>query len=325
MSIGLVSENKNPLPFIGSDPFGNALSFLKFSDLTQIESVCRDWRACVESTHQWKGQCERELSLFMKRYSDGRPLEKVPYKKIFQSSYPQMIGEDMYRRYLGEIGKVPPIPESFSFGIDSHRDPCDPNQTIGTQYVRLYIPPYIEMKLVGYIFNQPDDSGPEAPMLMREYENESEKVLKVPVTLYNLLQLFSDSKMKKPFLLTHVSDEILERYGHQRAQSGWVCIRRNVLGQNMRIRELEALVEEKKVIATQLLHRVLFHFFEYVRSSEVGRLYDTYTFGLIASGEADQGNFLGCIFDPLCLCIIESLRPDSDDLGVYVSLPESFP
>lgn len=263
------------------DAFGEILSFLKAEDLIKASSVCHDWRKCIDSTEQWKRQCQNMLGLSNetdpKRYLPEGP----SYKKIFELVSPRILDANVYRRYVGEVGRILPIPEAFSFEIDENPDPCDLTKTVGAEYVRMFVPSYIETNLEGFSLDKPDDlNDPEAPRLIRKEMGLVEKfarkiglgtkpenkVLKIPVTINNIEELFKRPKIGNPSKYDYVWNKIIEQHGNKRIPAGWICMRRNVIGRNLSFAQQQALANEKGVIISQLGHRILFNFLESVRS-----------------------------------------------------------
>ncbi len=90
---------------LNEDVTGVVLGFLDPQTLASLETVSTTWRAEVEK--RWQPYC----------VSQGMVLEGTPsvaaYKTIFKDLLPRSLGPELYKRHLGDVGPVPPIPKEF--------------------------------------------------------------------------------------------------------------------------------------------------------------------------------------------------------------------
>lgn len=307
-----------------SDAFSHILSFLEPKDLACSERVCRSWNRFIHSTDLWKRQCQIRLGIPAATDPKGY-LPKCPsYKKSLQLISSSILDGSVYEFYIGKVGQVPRIPEEISLKKSNEPDPCDPTKTVGTEYVWMYCPPYIETDLKGFSLDKPDDPNDlEAPKLIRR-ESEN-KVLKVPVTINNIVELFKCPKTGNPSTYEYIWDKIIEQHGNKRIPAGWICMRKNVIGRNQSFARQQALAKESGVVIPQLLQRILFNFMEHVRSRRANVYPDgqyPYTFAR-TSTLTPQGNDWpsGCGGGgPLGLRVNDHSY-DYDCVGVAVALP----
>lgn len=287
------------------DPF-ETLNFLEPQELACAERVCKSWKQFISC--RWKRICQNMVDISAKIDPKSYFPEGLSYKQIVKLISTRIHAGSVFRKYIGEIGPVPPIPEAISLKKWNEPDPCDPDETVGAGYAWMYCPPYIETERTDISLDKPDDpNNPEAPKLIQRKEKleekfaeigldeESEKkALKVPVTFNNIRELFKRPKTGNPSICEYVMDEIDEQHGNKRIPAGWICMRRNVIGRGRKFNQLQTLANEKGVVIPQLLQRILFNFLEKIRSKKPsvypdGR--DPYTFAWTSTLTRDsEGN-----------------------------------
>jgi hypothetical protein len=295
MSICLSIEKQNPYidsstyhcfaPFVsqtsvrppGPNKFSPVFAFLGLEDLGCSEKVCRTWQQFIYAT-QWKSQCQVQLG-FSPKMDPKQYLPNPSYKKSLQLIFSDILGKSVYEHHLGKVGPGPSIPKEIFLNWKKE-DPCDPKKMIGKEYVLMYVPDYIEVThLDGFSLDKPDNpNDPEAPKLIKKEgfidrcaktvglgAKSKNKVLKIPMTINNIIELFKHPKPGKPSTYSYIWENITEQHGNKRIPAEWIYIRRCPVGRNLPFLQQEELAKEKKVIISSLQHRILFNFLEYVR------------------------------------------------------------
>jgi hypothetical protein len=282
------------------------LGFLGPQDLRIAEVVCRDWRTCVHLTNQWEKQCKYKLGLADKTNSKNYLPEGQSYKEIFRLISPRIHDRAFYRRYIGDIGPIPQIPEEISPKNWYLPDRCDQSKKIGEEYVWVPFPSHVTITVPedsALHLNGPDDpANPEAPRLILQEDDPSflalskdsavdpirvqsrNKVLKVPVTLNNLDTVMSilswrrncEEKIRNTLpknynytlSLPYVNcgRDVTKQHGNKRMVAGWGCMRKNVTEKNRTLVQQQTSAADARVQLTNLLRRVWFNIFEHANS-----------------------------------------------------------
>lgn len=206
------------------------LGFLGPQDLRVAEFVCQDWRTSIESTKQWEKQCKYKLGLADKTDSKSYLPDRKSHKEIFHLITPCIHDRAFYRRYIGDTGPVPEIPQEISPKKCDLPDRCDPSKLIGKEYVWVPFPSHVTITVPEdstlHLSGPDDPANPEAPRLVCKEDEPSPlallneplkpddpaidprrvhsrtKVIQVPITLNNLRMLtltleFKRSREKK--------------------------------------------------------------------------------------------------------------------------------
>jgi hypothetical protein len=255
--------------------FSSILSFSSPRELAYLELVCKNWRRFINSPGQWKAQCQMQLhvSIDPSPYLPKALFSKEGFLQLMSSS--NILDENIYKYWIGNVGPVPPIPKQISPDKSSDPDPCDPTKTIGEEYVWMYCPSHIETThLKGFYLDGPDDpKNPEAPRLVKSMLSyiglgAKPETLKVPVTLNNVRELFQHPKRGNPSKYSFIWNEIFEQHGNKRIPGGWTCMKKSVIGIGLSFAEQQALAKEKGVTISPLIERILFNFLQHVRSGD---------------------------------------------------------
>ncbi|HSW87233.1 MAG TPA: F-box protein [Rhabdochlamydiaceae bacterium] len=261
-----------------NDEFSHVLSFLKPEELALAERVCATWKHFIKETDQWKKQCQFLLNIPI----NTDPMDYVPdcssYKEILQLVLPKIFGEETYQYYLGaEVGPVPRIPKEIAPWKWNEPDPCDPTKLIGEQYDWMYVSKYLEITVDGnspyYLDKLDDPNDEEAPRLIQKEvesgtQSEEKRVLKVPNTIHNIVELFKNPKKGNPSAYFCVGEEISNQHGNKRIQPGWICMRKDVIGrgQYQSFSEQQETAKKAGVVIPQLLHRILYNFLKHLET-----------------------------------------------------------
>lgn len=240
-----------------ADIFGYMLSFLKPNELAALESVCKNWERFINT--QWPKHCQIQMGLSSEiNFTEYLPCPS--YKDSLKLIFSSILAEDVYRRYVGEIGPVPKIPEAISLKKWNEPDPCDKRTTIGKEYYWMYCPSYIEIEREGVDLDKPDDpNDPEAPRLIQADQSEK-KTLKVAVTINNIIEVFKHPKTGNPANCEKIWDQITSQHGNKRLASGWIPMRWKVVGRTLTFPEHQTFAKKHGVTPSQLGHRMLFNF-----------------------------------------------------------------
>lgn len=267
---------------LSSIEFRYILSFLELEEQVCSARVCRIWSQFINSEEQWKIQCQYKSGILTdpKKYIP----EGLSYKECFQLISSRILDGSVYRRYIGEIGPVPPIPEEFSPKRWNEPDPCDPKGTIGKAYILIYCPEYIEITVPEdspLDLDKPDNPFEAPKLILRKAElmeksskeigpgtKSKNKILKVLVTINNIVTLFGHPKRGNPSIYNFVLDDTMDReqYGNKRIQAGWMGVRESAIGSGKSFAEQQKLAEELGVVSSDLIRRILFNALQYVRS-----------------------------------------------------------
>lgn len=193
-----------------------------------------------------------------------------------------------------------------------------------------------------FALDKPDDSNDlEAPQLIPRKEELVEafvrkiglgaqpkkQVLKVPVTINNIVKLFKRPKAGHSSTYSYIWERIVEEHGNERISPGWTCMRVGVIGRNLSFKQQKALASTNGVVLSELLPRILFNFLEHARSET--NVYpdgqDPWTHARTSTSMLDSnGNawLLGCgPGGPSGLGVSHRIF-DGGNVGVAVALPE---
>ncbi len=279
MTTSSVRNGSQMIEWVSSDGFDQVLSFLGPKDLAPTARVCKAWSQFIDETNQWKKQCQIQLGLPPEIDPTDYLPEGSSYKERLQLVFANILDERVYERYIGKVGPVPRIPKEISLKLWNEPDPCDSTKRIGTEYVWMYCPSHIEIDQSDCFLNKIDDpTDPEAPNLIRreeglegkafrEIELEAQNTaLKVPVTINNLVKLFKRPKTGNPSTYRNMWNPIVEQHGNKRMSAGWMCMRRDVIGNDLPFSRQQALATSRQVVLSELLPRIFFNFTQHVRS-----------------------------------------------------------
>lgn len=245
--------------------FDQTLSFLAPEDLRAAEEVCPNWSTCIKSTEQWKKQCQYMLGLLPSVDPKEYLSKSLTHKENARMILSSILGKSVWRRYIGDIGLVPPIPEEISLRNWNKPDPCDPSSTIGKEYIWLYCPSHIVTNLKDFVLSGPDD--PRSPEAAKLIEKTGSIVQKVPVTIHNIGKLFKRPKTGHSSMYCYIWPDILEQHGNKKIQPGWRCMRKSVIGRRLPFVRQQELAKVCKVVITQLQARIVYNFLEHARSN----------------------------------------------------------
>lgn len=182
------------------------------------------------------------------------------WKEIFQKIYSSIIGRSVYERYLGEIPSyIPPIPRQISPARWNDPDPVKPEETIGANYLWLYIPKHVRVKTALYELKS-DDPGAvdlglgntitdrssrcEVGLRLQKKDdprdawNATISSLDVPLTINNILTLFQYpkegncvgkdiSRVEGALVKNSKMAQTQQKYCNIKLPSGWVCLRKH--------------------------------------------------------------------------------------------------
>jgi len=251
-------------------------NFLEPKDLGRLEQVSKTFEDAVG--YQWRSLCRMQLGL-----SPGPNLGPLlpaglspKASSLFLSK--TILDEEVYRRHIGDVEPAPPISRLSFFNQRNQPDPCDPTKQIGSEYVLMYLPESVTINQSGVSLDKADDpNDSEAPRLIRREGSSSgpgaqseNTTLKVAVTINNIVELFKCPKTGNPSTFSYIWDQIVDQHGNKRIPAGWICMRRDVIGRNLPFAQQQALANEKGVVLSELLPRILFNFLAHVRSKKAG-------------------------------------------------------
>lgn len=327
---------------LANQEFDHILCFLGLQDLARCEKVCFNWFKFIQLTDQWKKQCQTQLGISSKTDPNRYLPRCQSYKKSIQLVFSRILDKNIYETYLRAKVSCPPrIPESISLKNWQNSDPCDPTTTIGKEYFWMYCPSHVEITIPensSVVLDKVDDpNDPDAPRLIQKkvgfthslgkmlgLKVQSQiKVLKVPVTINNLVELLKLAKRES--LYSYIWPNILEQHGNKRMSEGWVCMRRNVIGRNLSFAEQQALASGLTI--PDLLSRIWFNVFERVLScgKNLGpNRQDLDTYARTSTLTRDsQGIYCstGCEINDFSRQSVYCENFDCDDVGIAVTLP----
>lgn len=256
------------LKSLSKDVFAEGIcGFLEPKDLARCARVCQAWNGCFEDDRFWESQCHILLGL---QTSPGGMTLRTSYKKIFRELYPNFFGKHFYERYIGNVGKVPSIPEHLSpLRLWDQPDPYSrvveavknrlcflwgqtpsKESTIGGNFIWIYLPPEVEI--------------PIERLAAQELRTEEEDIVsteKVPVTIKNLPKLFANPKEGHPAIsiyghIDHTVDCVMAQHGDTNILGGWVCMRKEVVDKMVRLENQPQRAVERNVEISPFIERV---------------------------------------------------------------------
>ena len=319
--------NPQSLP---AELFDAVLNYLGPKDLALGERICKSWRQFIAEENHWKKQCQWQLNIS----SHIDPQHYFPtspsYKETLKLVLSRVFDAGTYRYYLrAEIGPVPRIPEAISLKKWNERDPCDLTKTIGESYVWMYSPQDIEVVADAsfpYQLDKPNDTDGEAPRLIPQAKPET-KVLKVANTINNVEILFNHPKRGNPSKFSYISQLVHQQHGNKRFPSGWICMRKDVIGRNEDFAQQQTTAQTLRVVLHPLLYRINLNFLIHVSSGKANVYLDRqqpYTYARTSTIVLDeQGNAWpsGCGAGGPSGLIVHADDLDPGSVGVAVALP----
>ncbi|HSW86355.1 MAG TPA: hypothetical protein VLG49_02525 [Rhabdochlamydiaceae bacterium] len=250
----------------------------------------------IKETEQWKKQCQYLLNIS----ANGDPMDYLPkcssYKDVLKLVLSRILGEDIYRHYLGVTPEpAPRIPESISLKKFNDPDPFTrKTRKIGQNYFWVYYPEYFELTVEGdspfYLDKEDDPNDQEAPRLILK-ENKAgllewavkkiglvaeleKRVLRVPNTINNINTLFKHPKHGHPSFYkvsTHIfpdEDHIISReFGNKRTRSKWMCMRKDAIGKYKTFSQQQKTAEKAGAVIPSLFERITFNLAAHVTSN----------------------------------------------------------
>lgn len=247
-------------------------SFLRPNELAPNTRVCRYWEEIINSEITWKLQCG--IQGFPERLPEG-----ISYKRVIKDFYPSMFGKDFYKKYIGDVGVVPTIPENFitrAYLADSIPDPMGkPEQLVKDNFVLVLDPPGpITIEINADSTTVLDENGnlteqaPSTPSKDECKKDGSKKVLRVDSTINNI-GMVAAKHLKKGIItgFSHSSWRmILEHHGDKRSPSGWSYQRKSVVGLGLSYPAQEELAANAGLEVVSLKARVVFNIMTKIRS-----------------------------------------------------------
>ena len=251
-------------------------NFLEPKDLGRLEQVSKTFEDAVG--YQWRSLCRMQLGLSPGPNLDPFLPATLSVKASVQFLLNNIFDERVYERHIGDVEPAPPISRSSFLKRYNEPDPCDPIKTIGSEYVLMYLPESVTINQSGVSLDKADDpNDSEAPRLIRREGPSSgpgaqseNTTLKVAVTINNIVELFKCPKTGNPSTFSYIWDQIEDQHGNKRMPAGWIYMRRDVIGRNLPFAQQQALANEKGVVLSELLPRILFNFLEHVGSKKAG-------------------------------------------------------
>lgn len=231
----------------------HSLGFLEPNELAQLEKVSWQWKKAVQPN--WEKQA----------VVNGITPEIVPagmsLAQIFKIFYRGLLGEQVYRDHLGEVGPLPPIPRNF-IEWSNRIDPI----TLPYGYVRgcyQYIKDNYQLVLIPqYITIEVDSNSPltlRNGKLVEEWPSYS-KTLKVPVTINNLLLLAKKYIKKRAQSNPDLWPDVLHQHGDEPVQeSHWSYMKKDAIGHGLSYAQQKTLAESAGLEIVSLIDRVIYN------------------------------------------------------------------
>lgn len=245
------------------------LCYLSFDELAHNLRVSKEWHMIIDNETTWK------IVSVIRGFPDQLP-PKISYKQLVRDFFPTMLGQEVYRKYIGEVQNVPPIPPHFiDWGYRPDPLPEGRPGLVKDNYQLVYRPAYVILDLDADSPAALDEKGnliekaSSAPSKGVQ-KDSSKRALKVGFTSNNIGKIAE--KYLKEGTKTGFSQNswgnIFQQHGEELSSSGWSYQKKAVIGKGLSYPSEQELAAKAGLEVVSLIDRIIFNLLTYIKSGE---------------------------------------------------------